>query len=90
MFTTQEDILNDVKIILGKKMGAADSDVYMDAKLEDDLDLDSLDKVELCMEVEKRFNITLPSDEAEDFVTVGDVVRSVEQKIDNAGGNILG
>ena len=46
--------------------------------IEEKLGADSLDTVELIMELEKEFNITIPDDQAEKIVTVGDAISYVE------------
>ena len=49
-----------------------------DATFTNDLGADSLDTVELIMELEKEFNITIPDDQAEKIATVGDAIAYVE------------
>ena len=55
--------------------------ITTEAKLGKDLALDSLDAMELIMELENAFNITIPDEEAESIETFGDLVRCIEQKI---------
>ena len=54
------------------------SEVKPEATFTNDLGADSLDTVELIMELEKEFNITIPDDQAEKIVTVGDAISYVE------------
>lgn len=79
--TQQEEILSGLQNILSVKMGIPESEVSMDTNLSDDIGLDSLDQIEMSMEAEKLFNVVIPDDEAERFETVGDVVRSIDGKI---------
>jgi len=51
----------------------------MEASFTNDLGADSLDTVELMMEFEKTFNLSIPDDQQESIVTVGDVVRLIEK-----------
>ncbi len=55
-----------------------ESEVTPEATFTNDLGADSLDTVELIMELEKEFNITIPDDQAEKITTVGDAISYVE------------
>ena len=72
------DIQNRVKAIIVDKLGVDESEVNPDATFTNDLGADSLDTVELIMELEKEFNITIPDDQAEKIATVGDAIAYVE------------
>ena len=72
------DILNRVKAIIVDKLGVDESEVKPEATFTNDLGADSLDTVELIMELEKEFNITIPDDQAEKIATVGDAIAYVE------------
>ena len=72
------DIQNRVKAIIVDKLGVDESEVKPDATFTNDLGADSLDTVELIMELEKEFNITIPDDQAEKIATVGDAIAYVE------------
>ena len=63
-----------VTAIIVDKLGVEDSLVTLDAHFTDDLDADSLDTVELVMEIESQFNVSIPDEDAESIATVGDVV----------------
>ena len=52
--------------------------VTPEAKLTDDLELDSLDSVDLISALEEEFDVTMPDDAAVSFQTVGDIVRYLE------------
>ena len=68
------DIQNRVKAIIVDKLGVDESEVKPEATFTNDLGADSLDTVELIMELEKEFNITIPGDQAEKISTVGDAI----------------
>ena len=72
------DIQNRVKAIIVDKLGVDESEVKPEATFTNDLGADSLDTVELIMELEKEFNITIPDDKAEKIATVGDAIAYVE------------
>jgi acyl carrier protein len=72
------DITSRVQAIIVDKLGVDESEVKPEATFTNDLGADSLDTVELIMELEKEFNITIPDDQAEKIVTVGDAVAYVE------------
>ena len=70
-----------VKAIIVDKLGVDESEVTNDASFTNDLGADSLDTVELIMELEKEFDIQIPDDEAEGIVTVGDAISFVEKVV---------
>ena len=72
------DIQNRVKAIIVDKLGVDESEVKPEATFTNDLGADCLDTVELIMELEKEFNITIPDDQAEKIATVGDAIAYVE------------
>ena len=72
------DIQNRVKAIIVDKLGVDESEVKPEATFTNDLGADSLDTVELIMELEKEFTITIPDDQAEKIATVGDAIAYVE------------
>ena len=76
------DIEETVKSIIVEKLGVDESDVSSDASFTNDLGADSLDIVELIMEFEKEFDITIPDDEAEEIATVGDAVDYLEENVE--------
>ncbi len=62
-----------VKIIIDK-LGVDDSEVTPEANFTSDLGADSLDTVELIMEFEKEFSVSIPDEEAESIQTVGQAI----------------
>ena len=73
------DIEAKVKAIIVDKLGVDESEVVETPNFTQDLGADSLDTVELIMELEKAFNITIPDDAAEKIATVGDAIKFIEE-----------
>lgn len=73
------EIESKVKEIIADKLGVDEADVKPEASFTNDLGADSLDTVELIMEFEKLFNITIPDDQAEKITTVGDAIAYIEE-----------
>ena len=72
------EIASRVKAIIVDKLAVEESEVTPEASFTNDLGADSLDTVELIMEFEKEFGITIPDDQAEKIGTVGDAVSYIE------------
>ena len=72
------EIASRVKAIIVDKLGVEESEVTNEASFTNDLGADSLDTVELIMEFEKEFGISIPDDQAEKITTVGDAVSYIE------------
>ena len=75
------DVANRVKKIIIDKLGVDDSEVTTEASFTNDLGADSLDTVELIMEFEKEFDISIPDEEAEKIGTVGQAVDYVTANV---------
>ncbi|WP_109829928.1 acyl carrier protein [Reichenbachiella versicolor] len=73
------DIAQKVKSIIIDKLGVEESEVSAEASFTNDLGADSLDTVELIMEFEKEFNISIPDDQAENIGTVGQAISYLEE-----------
>jgi len=72
------EIASKVKAIIIEKLGVEESEVINEASFTNDLGADSLDTVELIMEFEKEFGISIPDDQAENILTVGQAVAYLE------------
>ena len=72
------EVAERVKSIIVDKLGVEESEVTPTASFTNDLGADSLDTVELIMEFEKEFNISIPDDQAEKINTVGDAIAYIE------------
>ncbi len=72
------EIQTKVIAIIVDKLNVEESAVSNSASFTNDLGADSLDTVELIMEFEKQFNISIPDDKAEGIQTVGDAIAYIE------------
>lgn len=69
--------------IIAEQLGVdAVEDITAETSLMKDLEADSLDAVEIMMELEDEFGITIPDEDAEKFENIGDIVKYVESKIE--------
>ena len=68
------EVASRVKAIIVDKLSVEETEVTNEASFTNDLGADSLDTVELIMEFEKEFGISIPDDQAEKITTVGDAV----------------
>jgi acyl carrier protein len=68
------DLEAKVKAIIVEKLGVDEADINPEASFTNDLGADSLDTVELIMEFEKEFELTIPDEDAEKIATVGDAI----------------
>ncbi|MEY3367217.1 MAG: hypothetical protein RI973_372, partial [Bacteroidota bacterium] len=75
------NITERVTKIIVEKLGVEASEVTLDANFASDLGADSLDTVELIMELEKEFDISIPDDQAEKIQTVGQAVSYLEAQL---------
>lgn len=76
-----QDVEAKVKAIIVDKLGVDESEVVTDANFTNDLGADSLDTVELIMEFEKEFDISIPDEDAENIATVGNAVTYLQDKL---------
>ncbi len=68
--------------LLVDELGLEREDITMEARFEEDLDVDSLGVVELLMALEDNFDVKIPDEEAEKITTVGEAAEMVSQKLD--------
>jgi acyl carrier protein len=73
------EIASRVKKIIVDKLGVEEAEVVAEASFTNDLGADSLDTVELIMEFEKEFNISIPDEQAETIATVGQAITYLEE-----------
>ncbi|OEF98561.1 acyl carrier protein [Desulfuribacillus alkaliarsenatis] len=74
------DVFNRVKEIIVDRLGVDESEVTLEASFKDDLNADSLDVVELVMELEDEFGMEISDEDAEKITTVGEAVKYIESK----------
>ena len=72
------DIAEKVTSSIVEKLGVEASEVTPEASFTNDLGADSLDTVELIMEFEKEFSVSIPDDQAENIQTVGQAIAYLE------------
>ncbi|GIV38673.1 MAG: acyl carrier protein [Thermonema sp.] len=75
------EIAEKVKNIIVEKLGVDASEVTPEASFTNDLGADSLDTVELIMEFEKEFNVSIPDEDAEKISTVGEAIAYIEKQL---------
>jgi acyl carrier protein len=76
-----EDILEKVTKIIVDRLGVEESQVTLEASFKDDLGADSLDVVELVMELEDQFDMEISDEDAEKISTVGDAVNYIKSNM---------
>jgi acyl carrier protein len=79
---SKDEILAKVRDILVDQLGVDPDDVKLEASFQDDLNADSLDLVELIMELEDQFGVKISDDEAQQITTVGAVVDFIAARVD--------
>lgn len=67
--------------IISAQMGVGKEQVQPETSFVNDLGADSLDTVELVMELEEEFDITIPDEDAEQIQTVGQAIKYIEEHI---------
>lgn len=74
-------VFEKVKALLAEALNIADADkITMESNVLQDLGADSLDMVELLMNLETEFGITVPDEDAEQLVTVKGIVEYIEAR----------
>jgi acyl carrier protein len=73
------DVAAKVKAIIVDKLGVDETEVTPTATFTNDLGADSLDTVELIMEFEKEFGVSIPDEDTEKIVNVGDAISYIEK-----------
>jgi acyl carrier protein len=73
----REEVLGKIQEITADRLGVDEGDVTPDASFREDLEADSLDLVELIMELEEQFGMEIPDEEAEKITTVEEAVEYV-------------
>lgn len=78
---TRDEIKKQVIAIIVDKLGKEEKDITENSTFVQDLGADSLDIVELIMEFEKVFNLTIPDEDADKISTVGDAINYIETRL---------
>ncbi len=71
--------LEKIKKIISEQFAIPEDDITEDTVLLEDLDADSLDLIDLAMSLEDCFEVEVPDEELENFKTVGDIVKYIEE-----------
>jgi acyl carrier protein len=79
---SREEVFEQVREILVERLDVKEDDVNMGAHLRDDLEADSLDLVELIMDLEERFGVKISDEEAQSITTVGEAVDFISERAD--------
>jgi len=74
-------VIERVTKVIVDRLGVDEAEVKAEASFRDDLGADSLDVVELVMELEDEFDMEISDDDAEKIATVGDAVSYIESKV---------
>jgi len=77
-----ERMFEKVREIIADKLSINEDEITMDSSFLEDLNADSLDIVELIMALEDELDMEIPDEDAESFVTVGDVVKYVKEHVE--------
>ena len=72
-------VFERIREIMCEKLELEEDSVTMESDIMEDFEADSLDLVDLVMSLEDEFNMEVPDDQIENFRTVGDVVRYIEE-----------
>ncbi len=80
MAASREEVFERVKEVLVEQLGVDENEVTEEASFQEDLDADSLDLVELIMELEDQFNIKISDEDAQKIQTVGQAVDYVSKQ----------
>ena len=76
------EIESKVKTIVAEQLGVDEAELSLETSFTNDLNADSLDTVELVMELEDQFDVSIPDEEAEKIQTVGQAVSYISAKAD--------
>ena len=74
MAASRDEVYERIKEVLAERLSVEEADINEEANFQEDLDADSLDLVEMIMELEDQFGIKIPDEDAQKIQTVGQAV----------------
>jgi acyl carrier protein len=74
MAASRDEVFERIKEVLAERLSVDEADINEEANFQEDLDADSLDLVEMIMELEDQFGIKIPDEDAQKIQTVGQAV----------------
>jgi acyl carrier protein len=74
MAASRDEVFERIKEVLTERLSVEEADITEEANFQEDLDADSLDLVEMIMELEDQFGIKIPDEDAQKIQTVGQAV----------------
>jgi len=77
MAASRDEVFERIKEVLAERLSVEETDITEEANFQEDLDADSLDLVEMIMELEDQFGIKIPDEDAQKIQTVGQAVEYV-------------
>lgn len=77
MAASRDEVFERIKEVLSERLSVEEADITEEANFQEDLDADSLDLVEMIMELEDQFGIKIPDEDAQQIQTVGQAVEYV-------------
>ena len=75
-------VFDKIKDIIVEQLDVEEDAVTMEASITEDLGADSLDVVDLVMSIGESFDVEIPDEEVENIKTVGDIVKYIENKVE--------
>lgn len=75
-------VFDKIKDIIVEQLDVEEDAVTMETSITEDLGADSLDVVDLVMSIEESFDVEIPDEEVENIKTVGDIVKYIENKVE--------
>ncbi|HET7855655.1 MAG TPA: acyl carrier protein [Gaiellaceae bacterium] len=77
MAASRDEVYERIREVLAERLSVEESDITEEANFQEDLGADSLDLVEMIMELEDQFGIKIPDEDAQQIQTVGQAVEYV-------------
>lgn len=77
----EKEILKEITPIIAEKLGVNESEISLDTSFTQDLGADSLDTVELLVDFEKKYGISISDENQENILTVGDAIKYIIEQV---------